>query len=396
MAATPTSDRECEDLLAPCEAGSFQSEAPTPVSDRVCEPCNRGTFSEQEDMSTCVAVTECAAGFLESTPATPTSNRVCVATTTTTTTTTTVTTAITAAATAAATDDDGDDDGDDDDGGGGGDATCAPATCATLVIGVSASGKMKKITDAELDTLANTVLQLVADRSGVDASKMTAVATVTGSATAEVLVTFDASVNDATVVFAQGKFAVASGDGGDASVKTPPAADQIAIVANGKDLTAGMSAKGMTPSSSSSGRTTAAAGEGGGSSTDGVAVAIVVIIVVLLFAGGLGALVVAKKRGVFGAGQPSAPHLQQPSSWGSGNEGGNFPGQHHGGVSNPAYAESAATGGMYVQPAAARPQLACALDRGMKVGGRWLTICVAVLAGSATGRWRLVTRVTWT
>ena len=55
------SDRTCE-RLSTCNSTTYEAMAPTPNSDRVCDPCPTGTFREDLDDNTCYAPTGCPAG----------------------------------------------------------------------------------------------------------------------------------------------------------------------------------------------------------------------------------------------------------------------------------------------------------------------------------------------
>ena len=335
-AATADSNAECQDLTDCDGSESYQAEAPTLTTDRVCAP-----LSAPCDES----------GQMESEPPSPTSDRVCVATTSTTTTTTSTTTTTTTApattptmtaipgvpgsTTGAAAGGGGTPGGtaaggtatpaagtgrEDGGGGGGGDDDASSVGGATLAIQVESTGKLKKMTKGELAALERAVLQQVAAKSGVATAKMKAEATLTGSRKAMVVVTFDGSIDDAVVRGAQANFAVSDDDD---EVTDKILANQITVTAGGKELTAGMTAGEMTASKSAS-----SGGDGSGSDSTTTAVVVVLIIVILL--AGLIAAVIVKQRQAAKLGAGSAVGFGLASFGGQ---------EHREGVSNPAYAD---------------------------------------------------------
>ncbi|KAG7323247.1 hypothetical protein KOW79_012949 [Hemibagrus wyckioides] len=60
-----------------CKAGEKMTRNGTQMSDRVCEACPIGTFSDHDSALTCQPWTECSSGFTEVAPGSSTSNRIC-------------------------------------------------------------------------------------------------------------------------------------------------------------------------------------------------------------------------------------------------------------------------------------------------------------------------------
>lgn len=83
-APTPTSDRTCQKIRASCKPGFYEAMAPGPRQDRECRPWTNCTKAEYEVSApnvtldrVCTALTQCTDGFFERIPPTPSSDRLC-------------------------------------------------------------------------------------------------------------------------------------------------------------------------------------------------------------------------------------------------------------------------------------------------------------------------------
>lgn len=76
VAPTATSNRECA-AVTNCTAGEMETAEPTETSDRVCAKCSDGTFSTQQNATSCQTWTTCGAGSRVLTKGSATADRVC-------------------------------------------------------------------------------------------------------------------------------------------------------------------------------------------------------------------------------------------------------------------------------------------------------------------------------
>jgi hypothetical protein len=63
--------------MTDCAPGSYVSNTPSATEDRVCELCDDGTYTDDENEAACAAWTPCPEGYVEDEPGTATSDRTC-------------------------------------------------------------------------------------------------------------------------------------------------------------------------------------------------------------------------------------------------------------------------------------------------------------------------------